>query len=67
MKMTGVCRLLVYVDDANLVEEKNTEVVKAANKKAGLEVNKKLSILWHIDPLLGNDSERSSYTSAVVK
>jgi hypothetical protein len=65
--MNGVYQLLVYAGEANLVGEKNTEVVKVANKKASLEVNKKLSILWHVDPLLGYDSERSSYTIAVVK
>jgi hypothetical protein len=24
-------------------------------------------ILWHVDPLLGSDHERSSYTTAVAK
>jgi hypothetical protein len=25
------------------------------------------TILWHVDPLLGNDSEMSSYATAVAK
>jgi hypothetical protein len=27
----------------------------------------KINILWHIDALLGNDGEMSSYTTAVAK
>jgi hypothetical protein len=29
--------------------------------------HKRAFILWHVDPLLGNDHETSNYTTAVAK
>jgi hypothetical protein len=31
-----------------------------------VEINGKLNILWHTDPLLENDRERSSYVTAAT-
>jgi hypothetical protein len=36
-------------------------------ESCGLKVRKIIIILWQADPLIGNDCEESSYTTAVAR
>jgi hypothetical protein len=43
------------------------DVTSTALGKAEMTSRGKEGAVWHVDPLLGNDRERSSYTTAVAK
>jgi hypothetical protein len=40
---------------------------EAATKSTRITTVIGVFILWHVDPLLGNDHERSSYITAIAK
>jgi hypothetical protein len=41
--------------------------VHGTDQIGNLAIRQELKLLWHVDPLLDNDREISSYTTAVAK
>jgi hypothetical protein len=56
-------RRSTQAEDAEEDENENGE--EEEKGRVGVYIN--LNILWHADPLLGNDLEISSYTTAVAR